>query len=139
LNNKKFAKSLKGKATSVDVSVGNQLRRRRMLMGLSQEELANSVGISFQQIQKYENGLNRISASRLYEFGMLLDVPVKYFFASISEETKKMPIISELSEDVLYSKETAELLSTYYKVEDRSLRQNFLKLLKSMTSEVANK
>lgn len=77
----------KGRANSIDEHVGLQLRQRRALMGYSQEKLAEQVGITFQQIQKYENGANRVSASRLYEFSKVLDIPVS-FSLRITAQTK---------------------------------------------------
>lgn len=70
----------------VDVHVGGQLRTRRKILGLSQERLGDRVGLTFQQIQKYENGANRIGASRLYEFAQILDVTVEYFFEGIDDQ-----------------------------------------------------
>ncbi len=69
----------------VDVHVGRRFRVRRTLLGLSQEKLGEALGLTFQQVQKYESGANRISASRLYQIGHLLDVPVSYFFEELTE------------------------------------------------------
>src|SRR4051812_16255430 len=78
----------KGTPDPVDVHVGQRLRVRRSLMGLSQEKLAESIGLTFQQIQKYERGMNRISAGRLYQFSKILDVPVTYFYDQITGVAK---------------------------------------------------
>src|SRR5580658_9157585 len=72
----------------VDVHVGKQLRMQRIVMGLSQEALAKAVGITFQQVQKYERGINRMSASRLFDFGKVLGVPVSYFFEGFAGTTE---------------------------------------------------
>ncbi len=69
----------------IDLHVGKRLRRRRRLLGLTQQQLAESVGIRFQQIQKYECGANRVSASRLFELAESLDVPVQYFYEGLSQ------------------------------------------------------
>lgn len=72
----------------VDIHVGARLRMRRAMVGFSQERLAEAVGLTFQQVQKYERGTNRVSASRLYQFGKVLDVPVGYFFEQYSPTRK---------------------------------------------------
>ena len=78
-----------GIADPVDIHVGGRVRLRRTLMGLSQEKLGGAVGLTFQQIQKYERGANRIGASRMFDLSKVLDVPVSFFFDDISEEVKK--------------------------------------------------
>ena len=77
----------KGVPSEIDVHVGQRLRVRRSLMGFSQEKLASLVGLTFQQIQKYERGTNRVSAGRLYELSQILDVPVTYFFEQIASQS----------------------------------------------------
>ena len=72
----------------VDIHVGSRVRLRRTLLGLSQEKLGEAVGLTFQQIQKYERGANRIGASRLFEFSRILDVPVSFFFDDMAERAK---------------------------------------------------
>jgi transcriptional regulator with XRE-family HTH domain len=141
-----FVTKKKGRANCVDENVGMQLRQRRSLLGLSQEKLAEQVGITFQQIQKYENGANRISASRLYEFSKVLDIPVSFFF----ESTPDMPgraangfaeneqAAFEGAEDVMKRKETLELIRVYYSIEDPKLRKDLFKLVKSMAKNLKN-
>lgn len=73
----------------IDAYVGAQIKQRRSVVGMSQTELANHLGITFQQVQKYENGFNRVSASRLYEIAELLDVPLSSFFEGVEEVIKK--------------------------------------------------
>lgn len=136
----------KGRANSVDEHVGAQLRQRRSLMGLSQERLAEQVGITFQQIQKYENGANRISASRLYEFSHVLDIPVNFFFESFgpAEGTGAIGFSDndqsgfEGAEDVMKRKETLELIRVYYSIENPKLRKDLFKLVKSMAENLKN-
>ena len=82
------ARKTKGTPDPVDVHVGQRLRVRRSLLGLSQEKLADSIGLTFQQIQKYERGMNRISAGRLYQFSKILDVPVAYFYDQFAGKSR---------------------------------------------------
>ncbi len=136
----------KGKANSIDEYVGTQLRQRRSLLGLSQERLAEQVGITFQQIQKYENGANRVSASRLYEFSKVLDIPVGFFFenyggAVISMTTgfaENDQAAFEGPEDIMKRKETLELIRVYYSIESPKLRKDLFKLVKSMAENLKN-
>lgn len=136
----------KGKANSIDEYVGTQLRQRRSLLGFSQEKLAEQVGITFQQIQKYENGANRISASRLYEFSKVLDIPVTFFFDNYDQS--ESPLIFGMADndqsafegpdDVLKRKETIELIRVYYSIENPKLRKDLFKLVKSMAENLKN-
>jgi transcriptional regulator with XRE-family HTH domain len=136
----------KGRANFVDENVGMQLRQRRSLLGMSQEKLAEQVGITFQQIQKYENGANRVSASRLYEFSKVLDIPISFFFEGSSKandrkdfsfaENDQSPF--EGPEDVMNRKETLELIRVYYSIENPKLRKDLFKLVKSMAENLKN-
>lgn len=136
----------KGRANSIDENVGTQLRQRRALLGLSQEKLAEQVGITFQQIQKYENGANRISASRLYEFSKVLDIPVAFFFegsnmnasGAQSGFAENDQAGFEGPEDVMKRKETMELIRVYYSIENPKLRKDLFKLLRSMAENLKN-
>ena len=137
----------KGRANSVDENVGMQLRQRRSLLGLSQEKLAEQVGITFQQIQKYENGANRISASRLYEFSKVLDIPVSFFFEGSNEQNNNRTVFGlgendqaafEGPEDVMKRKETLELIRVYYSIENPKLRKDLFKLVRSMAENLKN-
>src|SRR5678815_4355896 len=76
-----------GHPNPIDVHVGNRLRQRRTLLGMSQEKLGEAIGLTFQQVQKYERGMNRIGSSRLFDLARVLDVPVSYFFEDMSAET----------------------------------------------------
>ena len=104
----------------VDVHVGKRIRHRRWLLGITQQQLADSVGIKFQQIQKYETGMNRVSASRLWDISMTLDVPVSFFFEGLegSEEALAGP-------DVLGDREAVELLRAYYAMPETQRRRLF--------------
>ena len=83
-------KQADGRPNPIDVYVGNRIKLRRLELGLTQERLAQNINISFQQLQKYENGANRISASRLYDFSVVLGVPVGYFYENMPEKIKLM-------------------------------------------------
>lgn len=117
----------------IDLHVGKRLRRRRRLLGLTQQSLAEQVGIRFQQIQKYECGANRVSASRLFELSEALSVPVQYFYEGLSEHDpiygKPNPEI--LAPDVLSKKETMDLVRAYYSMGEEP-RRHLLDLAKSL-------
>jgi len=130
----------------VDVHVGKRLRLRRTLLGMSQEQLAAAVGVTFQQIQKYERGSNRVSASRLYDIARVLGVDISFFFDDISEDvtagrpTQHLPQAVGLAEnpmpafeqDELSRSESLELLRHYWKLPSSAMRKHILDLLKSM-------
>jgi transcriptional regulator with XRE-family HTH domain len=132
----------------VDIFVGQQLRAQRSLKGLTQEDLASHTGITFQQIQKYEAGKNRISASRLYQFSRILNAPISAFFDSFDEDNKFSPTalgfsdnaqdsfehsnLPHVSNDIMTSRESIEVLKTYYAIKDEKLRKDFLKMMKQM-------
>ncbi len=135
----------KGRANSIDENVGIQLRQRRALLGLSQEKLAEQVGITFQQIQKYENGANRISASRLFEFSKVLDIPVSFFFENSGHNQNTAQGFAEGEQstfegpdDVMRRKETLELIRVYYSIENPKLRKDLFKLVRSMAENLKN-
>jgi transcriptional regulator with XRE-family HTH domain len=116
----------------IDLHVGKRLRRRRRLLGLTQQQLAESVGIRFQQIQKYECGANRVSASRLFELAESLDVPVQYFYEGLSQRDERDA--DTLSADILSQKETMDLIRAYYRLGERP-RKRLLELAKSLEPE----
>lgn len=129
-------KKTKGTPNSVDKHVGNRLRFRRSLMGLSQEKLGEAIGLTFQQIQKYEKGQNRISAGRLYQFGKTLDVPVSYFYENLQEPSSSGKILKAESKevidgDLLEQKETIDLVRAYYSIENEKMRKAFIEFLKT--------
>jgi transcriptional regulator with XRE-family HTH domain len=108
----------------IDFHVGKRIRRRRRLLGLTQQQLAEGVGIRFQQIQKYESGANRVSASRLYEIAEALDAPVQYFYEGI--ESKRISPVADgdnVNTDVLSQKETLDLVRAYYRLNERPRRR----------------
>jgi len=124
------------RTTPVDKHVGTRLRTRRTLLGLSQTALADSLDLTFQQVQKYEKGSNRIGASRLYQIGRVLDVPVAYFFEEMPEGldgTTNPPTESGAPErDTMLRRETLELVRAYYKIEAPTVRRRMRELIKAM-------
>ncbi|MBL4617243.1 MAG: helix-turn-helix transcriptional regulator [Robiginitomaculum sp.] len=117
---------------SIDIYVGSRLRRRRRLLGLTQANLGEQVGIRFQQIQKYECAANRISASRLFDLSEALHVPVQYFYDGLSEKDAANDS-DVLPSDVLSQRETMELVRAYYSLGEEP-RRRLLDLAKAMTA-----
>jgi transcriptional regulator with XRE-family HTH domain len=115
----------------IDVHIGRRLRRRRRLMGLTQQELAGSCGVRFQQIQKYECGANRISAARLWRLSEALQVPVNYFYDGLSA-----PAQAEDGVEVFARKETLDLVRAYYQLDERP-RRRLLDLARSLHGQEA--
>ncbi|MEO0917317.1 MAG: helix-turn-helix transcriptional regulator [Pseudomonadota bacterium] len=111
----------------VDVHVGKRIRHRRWLVGMTQQQLAESVGIKFQQIQKYETGMNRVSASRLWDIAVVLSVPVSFFFEGLSEEQQSESVQAEtdIPLDILKDKEALDLIRSYYAIPETQRRRLF--------------
>ena len=134
------------KAQLVDVHVGSRMRQRRTLLGMSQSKVAEAVGLTFQQIQKYERGSNRIGSSRLYEFAKVLDVPVSYFFDEMpSNALSGRPMSgrgrkgfgeadtpAQYEKDPLLKRETLELVRAYYKIRARRVRKRIFEMVKAV-------
>lgn len=117
----------------VDVHVGTRLRQRRTLLGMSQEKLAAAFGVSFQQIQKYERGANRVSASRLHQLTRILNVPVGYFFEGMTEGAPNGIGLHPVHDsEMVASRETLELVRAYYRIEDATVRRRLVDLLRSL-------
>lgn len=110
-------------AHMVDVHVGKRIRQRRWLIGMTQQKLADMVGIKFQQIQKYETGANRVSASRLWDIGEAMGVPVAFFFEGLKEDGRSADVDSDLPQDLLHDKEAMELVRTYYAIPENQRRR----------------
>jgi transcriptional regulator with XRE-family HTH domain len=124
-------------ATDVDIFVGKRLRRRRRLLGLTQQDLASQVGVRFQQIQKYECGANRITASRLFSLANALNVNINYFFDGLAADGMQAPAndsADRLSGDILSQKETLELVRAYYRLGERP-RRRLLELAKALEGD----
>ncbi|CAN1510784.1 HipB Predicted transcriptional regulators [Caulobacteraceae bacterium] len=127
-------------ANSIDLHVGRRLRRRRRLMGMTQQQLADSVGIRFQQIQKYECGANRITASRLFELAGALSIAVQYFYDGLTNMTaaNEPPANDdEIGPEVLRQKETLELIRAYYRLGERP-RRRLLDLAKALKDDASD-
>ena len=131
-----------GVSNPIDIHVGNRVRLRRTLLGLTQEKLGDEVGLTFQQIQKYERGANRIGASRLYQFNRILDVTVAYFFEELPNEVRshegqlKWGLSDQkqagLQRDPMARRETLELVRAYYKITDPKLRAQLFEMTKAL-------
>ncbi|MBY5988100.1 transcriptional repressor DicA [Roseovarius sp. THAF27] len=109
----------------VDVHVGKRIRHRRWLVGMTQQQLAESVGIKFQQIQKYETGANRVSASRLWDIADALDVEVSFFFDGIDHDGDARNESDMIPADLLGDKEALDLIRSYYAIPENQRRRLF--------------
>ena len=129
----------------VDRHVGEQLRRRRVLLGMSQQKLADALGLVFQQVQKYEKGTNRLGASRLFDAARILDVPIGYFFADMPESVMRCSpasrgnpsasdevVANAESGDVMGRRETIRLVRSYYQIKDNNVRKTLLAMARAM-------
>jgi transcriptional regulator with XRE-family HTH domain len=108
----------------VDVHVGKRVRHRRWMVGMTQQQLAEKVGIKFQQIQKYETGMNRVSASRLWDIAEALSVPVAFFFEGLGAAESEISA-SNVPGDILADKEALELVRSYYAIPENQRRRLF--------------
>ena len=130
------------KPNPIDVQVGSRVRLRRNMLGLSQEKLGTAIGLTFQQVQKYERGANRIGASRLHELSRVLDVPVSFFFDDMDPVRAPAipggfaePPAEGFESDPLRRRETVELVDAYYAVEDAAVRRRLLDLARALAAE----
>jgi transcriptional regulator with XRE-family HTH domain len=122
---------------ATDLHVGKRLRRRRRLLGMTQQDLASLVGVRFQQIQKYECGANRVTSSRLYDLSKALSVSVQYFFDGLESHDLQGLAANDaerLDGDILSQKETLELVRAYYRLGERP-RRRLLELAKALEAE----
>ena len=131
---------VKKKPDPIDIHVGSRVRLRRTMMGMSQEKLGDSLGITFQQIQKYEKGTNRMGASRLQNIAVVLDIPVAFFFedAPLSGDRTAGEGMNESKSpnyivDFLSSSEGLQLNRAFVKIEDINIRRRIIDLVKSLT------
>jgi len=106
----------------VDVHVGKRIRHRRWMVGMTQQQLADSVGIKFQQIQKYETGMNRVSASRLWDIARTLGVPIGFFFEGIGADGAEP---ESFEADILANKEAMDLVRAYYAIPEAQRKRLF--------------
>ncbi len=130
-----------GVPNPIDVHVGGRVKLRRTLLGMSQEKLGEAIGLTFQQIQKYERGSNRIGASRLFDLSRVLDVPVGFFFDDMSEDVaaaspgqvRGKSDVEPLNEpSPMARRETLELVRAYYKIQDPQVRKRLFEMVKAL-------
>jgi len=132
----------KKQANPIDVQVGNRVRIRRMLIGMSQERLGDLLGLTFQQVQKYEKGVNRIGAGRLFEMARILNVPVDFFYEGVNANTGQPGTAEGESAPVMEfvsSGEGLQLSLAFMKIKDAKVRKRVLDLVKSLAEEEAQK
>ena len=116
----------------IDVHVGGRIRMRRLLLGMNQETLANALGLTFQQVQKYEGGANRVSASRLSAMAEILNVPISYFFGDLRPDDAELSAAEKAWREQLQRPETIEFIRLYYAIADQNVRRQFLEMTKSV-------
>ncbi|MCA3322494.1 MAG: helix-turn-helix transcriptional regulator [Roseomonas sp.] len=133
------------RASPIDAHVGARVRLRRTLLGMSQEKLGDALGLTFQQVQKYERGVNRIGASRLFDLARVLDVPIGFFFDDLPPEmggnaaVRSRPALFGFADaadghedDNMGKRETLELVRAYYRITEPSVRKRVFDLIKSL-------
>jgi len=134
-----------GKPNPIDIHVGSRIRLRRTLLGMSQQKLGEAIGLTFQQVQKYERGTNRVGSSRMFELARVLDVPVSYFFEEMGSDVAArgrqhaFGIASEApsapgSADPMTKRETLELVRAYYKITDTKVRKRLFEMTKALAA-----
>lgn len=130
-----------GRPHPVDVHVGGRVRMRRTLLGMSQEKLGEAIGLTFQQVQKYERGTNRIGASRLHDLSKVLDVPIGFFFEELGDwqASKAAAKVQGFAEDQadfdldpMAKRETLELVRAYYRIKDPAVRKRLFEMCKAL-------
>jgi transcriptional regulator with XRE-family HTH domain len=116
----------------VDLHVGARIRTRRLLIGMNQETLAQKLGLTFQQVQKYEGGANRVSASRLSAMADILSVPISYFFGDLRPDDAEISPEDRQWREYLQRPETIEFIRLYYAIPDPKIRRQFLDMAKTV-------
>lgn len=116
----------------IDVHVGRRIRTRRLFLGMNQETLANALGLTFQQVQKYEGGANRVSASRLSAMAEILAVPISYFFGDLPAGDGPRTPEDQKAHERMERPETIELVRLYYAIPDLAVRQQFFAMVKAV-------
>jgi transcriptional regulator with XRE-family HTH domain len=132
----------KKQANPIDAQVGNRVRIRRMLIGMSQEKLGDLLGLTFQQVQKYEKGVNRIGAGRLFEVSRILGVPIDFFYEGVGGAPNERPGVAEAESappvmEFVSSGEGLQLSLAFMKIKDPKVRKRVLDLVKSLADEEA--
>ena len=123
------------KANPIDGQVGNRVRIRRMLIGMSQEKLGDHLGLTFQQVQKYEKGINRIGAGRLFEIARILDVPIDFFYDGVGTPSDGLGEARAPVMEFVSSTEGLQLSLAFMKIRDPKVRKRVLDLVKSLGEE----
>jgi transcriptional regulator with XRE-family HTH domain len=123
------------KANPIDGQVGNRVRIRRMLIGMSQEKLGDLLGLTFQQVQKYEKGINRIGAGRLFEIARILDVPIDFFYDGVGTLSDGLGEVRAPVMEFVSSAEGLQLSLAFMKIRDPKVRKRVLDLVKSLGEE----
>jgi transcriptional regulator with XRE-family HTH domain len=123
------------KIDPTDRYVGSRLRMRRMMLEMSQEKVAKGLGLTFQQVQKYENGVNRISASRLQHLSQILEVTPPYFFDGAPEATSEVPIVSDYVADFLSTRDGLDLAKAFSRIPSRHTRRAIVELVEQIEPE----
>ena len=134
--------SSKKNSNEIDIQIGQRLRIRRTSLGMTQEELGNTLNVTFQQIQKYERGINRISSAALYEISKALKTDINYFFDTVKVQNQHLSTTYNFSESShsqeCYQEECDDieiLVKSYLTIKDQKVRESILKLVKSLSSE----
>lgn len=152
MNKKSSRGRLDGEPNPVDIHVGKRVRMYRTIKGLSQEKLGEALGLTFQQVQKYEKGLNRIGASRLWDISQVLETPIALFYEGITDETKNLSprhiqkdsskndwadkvaqLTAQFDDDPLSRRETLDLIRAYYRIPNRNMAHKIFDLMKTMS------
>ncbi len=131
----------------IDIHVGTRVRLRRMILGMSQEKLGESLGLTFQQVQKYEKGVNRIGASRLFDLAHVLGVPVQFFYEEAPNSTSVSSMAAGMAErpaesyvsEFLGSRDGLELNKAFSRIADPKIRRSIVELVRSISGEDADK
>ena len=131
-----------GVPNPIDIHVGSRIRLRRTLLGMSQSKLGDAIGLTFQQVQKYERGTNCVGSSRMYELARVLDVPIAYFFEDMTSGTAKRSRqhllgnatapVEDDERDPMTKRETLELVRAYYKITDSKIRKRLFEMAKAL-------
>lgn len=124
-------------ANKIDIYVGGRVKARRQLLGVSQEKLGGALGVTFQQVQKYEKGVNRISASRLQQIGAVLGVPAAYFFDGLQEMTTGVTGFADAPQasyrnDIITTDEGMNLMRAFMRIDDPAVRRRIIDLVESI-------
>ena len=135
----RVAIAAKKQANPIDIQVGSRVRIRRMLIGMSQERLGDLLGLTFQQVQKYEKGVNRIGAGRLFEVSRILGVPIDFFYEGVASAEKGASETAPPVMEFVSSGEGLQLSLAFMKIKDAKVRKRMLDLVKSLADEEEQK